>query len=103
MAKSIESPKMAHTHRWRSKMPRFKVAHLREQGQDMIIIPLEASFGSRPQDEQNSVIDDLQLHSSDAGLKGTVVPVWESGGRLHFIAPRPWHPFFASLSMHMVA
>jgi hypothetical protein len=84
-------------------MPQFKVAHLREQGQDMVIVPVSSAFGSQPSDEQDAVISDLQRHSMAAGLRGTVVPVWKSGGRFHFIAPRQWHPFFASLSMRHVA
>jgi hypothetical protein len=75
-------------------MPRFKVAHLREQGQDMVIIPLESSFGLKSEQEQNKIINELQRHTQGAGLKGKVIPVWESGGRTYFIAPRPWHPIF---------
>ncbi len=83
-------------------MPRFKVAHLHEQGQDMVIIPLESSFGSKSDAEQREIIGELQDRSSAANLKGTVVPVWESGGRMSFIAPQPWHPFFRGLSMQTV-
>jgi hypothetical protein len=84
-------------------MPRFKVAHLHEKGQDMVIVPLDSSFGNKSEEEQLGIIDDLQLHSNRAGLKGTVVPVWESGGHMKFIAPQPWHPFFQSLSLRRVA
>jgi hypothetical protein len=83
-------------------MPSFKVAHLREQGQDMIIIPLDSNFGQKPEREQKEIISELQMHSRGAGLKGTVVPVWESGGRARFIAPRPWHPFFQSLPLQQI-
>ncbi|MFI5020611.1 MAG: hypothetical protein ACHQRJ_03015 [Alphaproteobacteria bacterium] len=85
-----------------SQMPRFKVAHLNEQGQDMVIIPLDSSFGSKSDHEQREIIGDLQAHSWAAGLEGTVVPVWESGGRMTFIAPRPWHPFFQSISLQQI-
>jgi hypothetical protein len=83
-------------------MPHFRVAHLREQGQNMIIVPLESSFGNKSSDDQSAAIAELQVRANGAGLAGTVVPVWESGGRMHFIAPQPWHPFFSSLSMHAV-
>ena len=76
-------------------MPTYRVAHVREQGQDMIIVPLEASFGRRSTDEQQGMIADLQERSVAAGMRGKVVPVWATG----FIAPRPWHPFFRSLSV----
>ena len=84
-------------------MPRFKVAHLQEQGQDMVIVPLNSSFAAKSIEEQHNIIADLQSHSLRAGLKGTVVPVWESGGRMYFIAPQQWQPFFKSLSMQVVA
>jgi hypothetical protein len=84
-------------------MPRFKVAHLHQQGQDMVIIPLESSFGSKSSQDQQTIIADLQIHSRAAGLAGIVVTVWEgSGGRMAFIAPRPWHPFFQSLNLQFV-
>jgi hypothetical protein len=84
-------------------MPQFKVAHLREQGADMIIVPLDSSFGSKPSDVQHDIIGDIQAHSRSAGLAGTVVPVWDSGGgRMAFIAPRPWLAFFRSIGLHFV-
>lgn len=83
-------------------MPRFKVAHLHEQGQDMVIVPLESSFGNKSASEQNEIIDELQTHSLEAGLRGTIVPVWQSGRGMAFIAPTPWHPFFKSISIQMV-
>jgi hypothetical protein len=83
-------------------MPTFKVAHLHEQGQDMVIVPLDSNFGHKSQQEQRAIVDELQERSRAAGLKGTVVPVWESGGRTSFIAPRAWHPFFQSLPLQRV-
>lgn len=85
-------------------MPHFKVAHLHEQGQDMIIVPLDSSFGRRITQDQNDIISDLQAHAHAAGLAGTVVPVWDNGGgRMAFVAPRPWHPFFKSINLRLIA
>lgn len=84
-------------------MPSVKVAHLREQGQNMIIVPLDSSFGREPQPQQDATIRELQMRASGAGLAGRVVPVWDNGGgRMAFIAPQPWHPFFRSLSLQAV-
>jgi len=84
-------------------MPRFKVAHLNQQGQDMVIIPLESSFGHKTSQDQQEIIADLQIHSRAAGLAGIVVPVWDSGGgRMAFVAPHQWHPFFTSLNLQWV-
>jgi hypothetical protein len=79
-------------------MPRFKVAHVKEQGIDLIIVPLDSSFGSKSVEAQQEITADLQLHANGANLAGTVVPVWlDSSGRMGFLAPQRWHAFFGSL------
>jgi hypothetical protein len=84
-------------------MPQLKIAHLREQGQNMIIIPLDSSFGLKSHGEQTDAIQELQARTRSAGLAGTVVPVWDcGGGRMAFIAPRPWQNFFSGLSLSRV-
>ncbi len=84
-------------------MPRFKVAHIREQGQDMVIVPLDSGFGRKMNSEQNAIAAELQLRSRSAGLGGQVVPVWDNGsGRMGFLAPHNWHSFFASLNLRWV-
>ena len=76
-------------------MPDYKVAHLNEGGQNMIIIPLEQSFGSMTIAAQQAIQADLQAHITAIGLAGIVVPVWDAGGgRLGYLAPMTWHPFF---------
>jgi len=85
-------------------MPRFKVAHVREQNVDLIIIPLDSTFGNKTSRDQNETIGELQIRSRAAGLAGTVVPVWDSGGgRMAFIAPQQWHPFFSSITFQWIA
>jgi hypothetical protein len=61
-------------------MNKFKVAHLREQGVDLIIIPLDKDFSRKPPSEQSDIADSLQACAMSAGLAGTVVPVWNAGG-----------------------
>jgi|GraSoiStandDraft_17_1057272.scaffolds.fasta_scaffold232274_2 hypothetical protein len=85
-------------------MPRLKVAHLREQGQDMIIVPLDRTFGSQSRHDQNAAITEIQVNAQVAGLAGTVVPVWDGGGgRMAFISPPQWSSFFRGLSLRAVA
>lgn len=85
-------------------MAEFDIAHLHEQGQDMIIVPLDRGFGNKTWADQQAVIASLQGCAQAAGLRGTVVPVWEgSGGRMMFIAPQPWHRFFMSIDLDVVA
>lgn len=77
-------------------MSRYKFAHFREQGQDMIVVPLEPSFGNKSSDDQHAFIAAFQACTRSAQLPGTVVPIWRSGNRVNFIAPQPWHGFFRS-------
>ena len=79
-------------------MATFKVAHIRQQNIDLIIVLMDASFGQLSSADQNDTIEYLQICATNADLAGTVVPVWYQGGRVHFIAPPNWHPFFKSLS-----
>ncbi|OZI57655.1 hypothetical protein [Bordetella genomosp. 4] len=83
-------------------MAQYKIAHIREQGQDIIIIPLGSDFGNKPSSTQEGIIESLQLCARSAGLAGTVVPVWRVGSRHSFIAPTPWHPYFKSLSWNAI-
>ena len=84
-------------------MATYDVAHIREQGVDLIIIPLRSSFEHRTQGEQDETLHYLQECASAAGLAGTVVPVWESSnGRIASLAPPNYHPFFRSINMDYV-
>lgn len=84
-------------------MATVEVAHIREQGQDMIIVPVNSEFGLKTSSSQHQFVNELQTRSVSAGLRGTVVPVWETtGGRFEFIAPRPWHAFFRSIDLDFV-
>lgn len=80
-------------------MPTFEVAHINEQGIDLIIVLVSNSFGGLGTAEQKRQTGLLQVAATSAGMAGTVVPVWEDGfGSLAFLAPREWHPFFESLT-----
>lgn len=85
-------------------MPRLKIAHIFQQGQNAIIIPLESSFGANPLSRQQEISAELQMRANAAGLIGIVVPVWDGGqGRMAFLAPQNWHPFFRSITLQWVA
>jgi hypothetical protein len=85
-------------------METFEVAHIQQQGVDLIIVPLKGSFGSKSKSEQETIVSQLQVCAASAGLVGTVVPVWDvGGGRMGFMAPPNWHQFFRSISLSFVA
>jgi hypothetical protein len=84
-------------------MPRYKVAHVKEQGVNLVIIPLESRFGSSSNRDQAQIVSELQLRSEAAGLAGTVVPVWDAGSRrMGFFAPPNWRNFFGSVNLQWV-
>ena len=85
-------------------MKRLNVAHIQHQGVDLIIVPLETSFGRKTTTEQNQTTAVLQSYARAAGLVGTVVPVWDAGvGRMGFLAPSNWRAFFQSIDLNFVA
>lgn len=81
----------------------FDVAHVREQGQDMIVFPLNSQVQYRSDQERGQMMYALQMCASSARLGGTVVMMWEANGRTMFMAPRQWHGFFSSVDMLWVA
>lgn len=85
-------------------MNRFDVAHIRQQGQDIIIIPLDRAFGYRSDFEQTEIYTSLQMAASSAGLSGRVVAVWDAGrGRMAYRAPQEWSRFCQSLNWPFIA
>lgn len=84
-------------------MQTFQVAHINEQGQNIIIIIVNSSFGHMPNAQQNSIKNTLQYCASSAGLAGTVVPVWDAGmGRMGFLAPTAWQNYFMNLNLQQI-
>lgn len=82
---------------------KYSIAHVHEQGEDLIIIPLNANtFNSLTRSEQESTREALQFFATDAGLVGTVCIVWQLGNLFKFIAPTPWHQYFRSIDMGFV-
>ena len=83
-------------------MNKFKIAHIRQQGVDLVIVPLESSFGHKSNQDQLDAIASLQLYARSAGLAGTVIPIWREGAGQRFIAPPNWHSFFKTFGWNDV-
>jgi hypothetical protein len=84
-------------------MPRVEIAHIQEQGVDIIIIPMDAAFEKKSEDAKYKVLEELQMRATSAGLPGKVVPVWKVDGQMMFLAPPNWHSFFHSIDYQFVA
>ena len=83
-------------------MPQFKIAHVKENGVNLISVPLARRFGDLTEGEKNCILTELQDRAVALQLNGRVVPVWDDGGNMRFIAPREWHGFFRSLRLATV-
>lgn len=82
----------------------FEVAHIRQQGQDIILIVVDASFARKSSSDQQSTYAALQACASNAGLAGTVALAWDGGsGRMKFYGPSAWNQFLASLDPNTLA
>ena len=83
-------------------MPRLKVAHILEQGQNMIIFPLDQSFGDKSNHDQEETLSSLEYRANSAGLAGHAVAIWQHGLHTHFRGPSKWQNFLRSISMRWV-
>jgi hypothetical protein len=84
-------------------MPHFKLAHVREQRQDMLIFPLDHSFGNKTADDQREALAELQMRAHGTGLAGKAVAVWDAGGgRMAFLGPTNWQAFLRSINLRFV-
>ncbi len=84
-------------------MTTLEVAHVRQQGVDMIIVPLDRSFNHKPSSQQNATRNEIQTRANSAGLRGSVALVWDAGGgRMAFLAPPQWMNFFRSINLRWV-
>jgi CheY-like chemotaxis protein len=84
-------------------MPHLNVAHVREQGVDLVIVLLDTDLGRQSPDAQLAKLEALRAAAAEARLGGEVVPVWDIGdGRMGFIAPPGYHPYFKSISLDLV-
>lgn len=83
-------------------MPAYEVAHIREQGQNMLLFPLASAFGQRNQSDQGAILSELERRAHAAGLAGRAAAVWESGGRTHTLGPRNWSGFLRSIDLRFV-
>ena len=83
-------------------MPRLKAAHINEQGENMIIFPLNSLFANQTDEGRADILEELERRAHAAGLAGRAVAIWERGNQTHYLGPRSWQAFLESLSMRWV-
>ena len=81
----------------------LKIAHIRAQETDLIIVPISADFRHKPAMEQHRIVVALPGHFKAAGMKGEVNSVWDAGeGRMAFVAPQRWKAFLSGINLDHV-
>lgn len=83
-------------------MPTIKLAHIREQGQNMLLFPLDRTFGHKTAAEKGAILGELEDRAHGAGLAGRAAIFWESGGRTYSLGPKAWDTFLRSISIRHV-
>lgn len=73
-------------------MQSFDVAHIREQGVDLIIVFVSDTVRWMSDEERNQILTALTLCAHSADLAGYVVLVWPGG----FFCRKEFHAFFES-------
>lgn len=73
-------------------MATFEVAHINEQGVNVVVVFVDPSVAHKSPQEQNAIAATLQQCAQSAHLAGNVAMVWPGG----FWAPKKQHAFFAS-------
>lgn len=80
-------------------MADFQLAHIREQGVDLIVVFVAERVRWIPDDEKQALSNGLALCARSAGLAGHVVLVWPGG----FFCDRNFHAYFQNTPYDFLA
>lgn len=83
-------------------MPNFKLAHVHEQGQNMLLFPLDGGFAHKTSAQQNAILRELEDRAHAAGLAGRAAVFWTIGNRTYSLGPPTWRNFLSSFSIQRV-
>jgi hypothetical protein len=70
----------------------FNIAHINEQGVNVVVVFVNPAVAYKPAEEQNLIAAQLQSCAQAANLAGNIAMVWPGG----FWAPLNQHAFFRS-------
>ena len=81
----------------------YKIAHLKAKGVDMVFVPLDPTFAQIPPADQATALKAIQQATTSAGLKGSVVFVWEKpNGQTGLLADRSVHQYLSGTAMSTI-
>lgn len=79
-------------------METFQVAHIKHDGQDVILVLVTNSFASNTTAKKNEIYAAMQSAATSAGLAGGVVLVWDQSGRPVSWGPTAWQSYLSSIT-----
>lgn len=81
----------------------FDVFQTTIEGISLIVVPMSPAFRGKNKWEQVQLAIDLQKRAKNAGLTGTVIPVWEGAdGKMRSVAPKYWAHMFDDMDFQYV-
>ena len=86
-----------------SPLKRYRIAHIRLGGADVILVPMGGDFMQLSDNARSQVLERLNAAAVDSRLGGQVIPVWDmpSGG-MGYIAPSALHPALSAVNIDFV-
>jgi hypothetical protein len=85
-------------------MKELEIAHVSIEGVDLIIVKLDLTHARQSFETKKKTRHDLQQKAKAAGLKGTVVTVWDAGGgNMGFLSPPEYSAIFGRINLAYVA
>ena len=86
-----------------SQQTTYKLTHVNRKGVDFVFVPLDAAFGRMTPQEQSTALKSLHSAANSAGLKGSVVLVWDKGGgQSGILAEKQLHPHLGGITVSYV-
>ena len=82
---------------------KYKLAHIHTRGVDLILIPVERTIETQPMSEQEEALKGFQQVANSAGLRGSVILVWDKGGgATGFLAETHLQPVMTKITYQLV-
>lgn len=83
-------------------MFKTRIAIFNEQGQELIVVPLDSSFEDRLPSQRLETLRTLQNSAIKVGLKAPMALVWRIGNKLYFMAPKQCHSLLKTLKWNTI-
>lgn len=79
-------------------MYRLRIAHLQELGHKVILVPMDRTFASLTDAEQQETIRRIEAGAAKSAVDGTVVVAWQEGSGHCVIGAQALLPYLNTLT-----